>query len=38
MYQIEKIEGITLTDMYLSELLTEDILKHVLSSEFEFSG
>ena len=32
MYQIEKIEGITLTDMYLSQLLTEDILKHVLSS------
>ena len=31
-YQIEKINGITLTDLYLSELLTEEILKHVMNS------
>ena len=31
-YQIEKINGITLTDLYLSELLTEEIFKHVMNS------
>lgn len=30
--KIEKINGITLTDMYLSELLTESTLEHVLRS------
>lgn len=29
---IEKIQGITLNELYLSELLTEDTLKHVLNS------
>lgn len=31
-YHIEKINGLTLTDLYLSELLTENTLKHVLNS------
>jgi len=31
-YEIERINGITLTDLYLSELLTEDIFKNVLNS------
>ena len=32
MYQIEKIDGISLTDMYLSEILTENNLFHVLNA------
>lgn len=31
-YQIEKIEGITLSELYVSELLTENILINVLNS------
>lgn len=31
-YKIEKIHGITLTNMYLNELLTEDTLLHVMKS------
>lgn len=32
MYKIEKIHGITLSELYLSELLTLDTFKHTLSS------
>jgi capsule biosynthesis phosphatase len=31
-YKIEKIHGLTLTNMYLNELLTEDTLLHVMKS------
>lgn len=32
MYQVEKINGITVTEMYLSEMLTENNLIHILNS------
>tara|TARA_Y200000002_G_C22671849_1_gene660374 strand:+ start:444 stop:2354 length:1911 start_codon:yes stop_codon:yes gene_type:complete len=31
-YEVEKIKGINLNDLYLSELLTKDILKNILNS------
>ena len=31
-YEVEKINGITVNDLYLSELLTKDILKNILNS------
>lgn len=31
-YEVEKISGITVTDLYLSELLNKDILKNILNS------
>lgn len=37
-YQIEKIYGMTLSDMYISEILTYDTLKHIMNSIIRLQG
>lgn len=37
-FTIEKINGITINELYLSELLTEDTLKHILNSIYRIQN